>query len=505
MRSILLALSLLTVTCCRLFAQQAHERTYPGQNNAIDWSVTYSTLDNTLWYAVLENSDIVLHHLDSGGNITASYRYTGLMPDEVRMEQSVNGNIYLTGRRTGGNVEYYLLAVNFVGAVMWSKEYSINSTMHYDHARILTLPNGNVMIIESVYGHLGYIEVDGNTGAVINSRQIREDTTIENKTPGFAADRHENGDFVFSGKRGSDITVVRTTSQGNIIWSAILGAFSYYHTKSVEACSNGTTLACGMEVNKPFVMLLDQNGGLMWYNLYDEFMVFYDVKQINANSFGVCGVTGMHDQFVYTRFDMNGNQIGTIRFADPGYQFEAYELKINYAGDIAIPFAYQGGWINKTAGLVLLEPGFNLNCNMTLDSLPLNTTAADPSIVVGPMYSINEPIMVSSISTPQNPAAATTVDLCVILNVEQSEPPELFSLQNTPAEQGQPVTFSLGDYRGEVAYSITDALGREVGRTVITYGGGLQPIDRSDQLAPGIYVFTVYIEDTAHSGKFVIR
>lgn len=505
MRSILLALSLLTVTCYHVFAQQTYERAYPSPfNDATDWSVTYSVLDNTLWYAIVENSDIVLHHLDAAGTVTATYRYTGMMAEQVRIEQSVNGNIYLTGEQSGSGVDYYVLAVNFTGGFLWCKQYSIGALTSYNHTRIRTLPSGNVMIIESVTGHLGYIEVDGNTGAVVNSAQMREDTTVENKTPGFAADVHSDGSFVFTGKKGSSIAMVRTTAQGNIIWSTVLSG-NYFHTKGVAACTDGSTLACGMQSNEAFVMKVDANGVMQWYKAFGGIMTFYDVDQIDSTSFGVCGVTG--SDIVYSRFDMNGNELGTIRLTEPTYNFEAYELHADASGKIALPFGYSSFQSGITqAGLLLLEPNFNLECGLSVSPLTSNTTSTDPSIMATPIYRVDEPVSMSSIPvTATTELTGNTTDLCVILGIQQPEPVTLFSLQNTPAEQGQTVTFTLGDYRGTLAYTVTDALGREVIRSVITYGGGQQPIDRSDQLAPGMYIITTYIGDAVQSEKFVIR
>jgi hypothetical protein len=157
-------------------------------------------------------------------------------------------------------------------------------------------------------------------------------------------------------------------------------------------------------------------------------------------------------------------------------------------------------------GLLLLEPGFNMECGLNPYPLTQNTTSTDPSIVAVPVYSIDEPVITVPLAvTAITDMTGITDNLCLLLSAQHPEPVTSFSLQNTPAEQGQPVTFSFGDYRGDVAYIVTDALGREVSRNVVTYAGGLQPIDRSDQLASGIYVFTTYIGDAVHSEKFVIR
>lgn len=506
MRASLLAISLLVFTCYQVFGQQAFERAYPGQNSAMDWSVTYSVLDNTLWYAVVENTDIILHHLDASGNITSTYRYANISAYEVSIEQSVNGNIYLSGMCSSNPVGYYLLALDFTGSVIWTKKYATSSLMSYANSKIRTLNNGNVMIVESVYGHLGYIEVDGNTGAVVNSVQLREDTTVENKTPGFAGDIHGDGSFVFTGKRGNDIAVVRTTAQGNVMWSSVLNSSAvYYHTKGVAACTDGSTIACGMENYNGFIMKMDANGAVQWYNSFNGGMIYYDVKQIDANTLGACGSSG--SEFIYSRFDMNGNEIGTIRFVHPGFQFSASELKVNAGGTVAIPFSYVGGpTIITQPGLMLLEPNFNFECGMIYEQLTPSTTSFDPSALNVPIYSMEQEVTVTNVvCSPSVMQTGITDNMCIILGTDLQETVIDLQLQNNPSAQGQCVTFSLGDYRGDIAYRVTDALGREVSNAVIAYGGGNQPIENSGQLSPGVYLFTTYINGSQQTERFVIR
>ncbi len=505
MRATLLAFTLLAFTCIQVFGQQTYERTFSASAQVTDWSVCYSTLDNTLWYTTVEGTDVVLYHLNGTGVVTSTYHYGGLNPVESNVEQSVNGNIYVSGRTSGSGIQYYVLALDFSGSVLWSKTYATGGLMSYDASKIRTLNNGNVMIVESVYGHLGYIEIDGITGSVVNSVQLREDTTVENKTPGFAGDIHDDGSFVFTGKRGSDIAVVHTTAQGNVLWSTVLNSgTSYYHTKGVAALSDGTTLACGMDMYSPFIMRLDANGGVMWYNGYNGNSTFYDIEQIDANTFGVCGVSGY--DFTYTRFDMSGNEIGTIRFAHPGMMFTAYELVVDATGKVAIPFAYQetSTWV-QGPGLILLDANFAMECGMNAETMTPSTSSLDPSIVNVPIYSLPQSVATANvICSPMAVPTAVTTDLCIILGDEEIAGEE-FSLQNTPAATGTSVTMSFGDYRGDLTYVVTDLMGREVSNAVITYGGGFEPIRKSEQLPSGVYVVTVYMDGTSHSEKFVIR
>lgn len=505
MRSIVLSLALLAFTCYEVFSQQAYERIYPIGQNVMSTSVAYSTLDNTLWFASAgQNGDIILQHLDAMGNVTAAYSYSGFWAGDVNVEQSINGNIYLSGLEYTSGVQYYILALDFSGNVLWTKKYAIGSVANYDRSRFRILPNGNLMIVESVYGHIGYIEADENTGNVVSSAQLREDSTFENKTPGFAGDVQYDGSFVFSGKRGMDICLVHTDPQGQVLWSSVLNSgMAYYHTKGIAACYDGSTIACGMEDFSGFIMKVDANGVMQWYNAYDGYTIYYDIEQIDINSFGAVGTDGAN--IIFSRFDMNGNELSTIRITQSSCTFAAYDFEVAANGNIAIPFTFSGMSYSYTPGLMLMQPNAALECGMELTTLTPSTSSADPTYLAVPIYHVAEPVTVTTTSTSRTTLTPATNNLCVILSVEEPVSSPDFSMQNTPAPQGEFVTWSFGNYRGDVLYFVTDATGREVIRKDMSYSGGLQPVDKSDQLAPGIYMMTTVINGEAHTEKFVIR
>ena len=504
MRIIVLSLSLLVFTCYNVFSQQAYERAYQTSGDVYSTSVTYSTLDNSLWYAAVEASgSLMVHHIDATGNILASFLYNGIVAENVNIKQSVNGNIYLSGRTATGGSGHYVLALDFTGSVLWTKKYTGASAMPYDRSRFRLLPNGHLMIIESEWGHMGYIEIDENNGNVVASAQLREDTTVENKTPGFAGDVMYDGSFIFTGKRGADIALVHTDPQGQVLWSSVMNSgWAYYHTKGVAACSDGSVLSCGLVDGDGFIMRTDPNGTMQWYNAY-SYMVFYDIEQLDMNTFGALSMQGM--DVIFTRFDMNGTELNSIRFAQPGFGFTAYDFEVSLNGTIAIPFTFSGMSNSNDPGLFLLETGFNLECGMQSTTLQPATSSSDPSELAVPIYRVDEPLIVTTGACTRTNLMQGQNNMCIILTTDDPVTGNSFALQNSPAEQGQAVTFSFSEYRGDVSYTVTDALGREVIRETIMYNGGNQPILESDQLAAGVYVFTTTSGGEIRTEKFVIK
>lgn len=506
MRTLVLFLFAITLTT-QVFSQAVYQRGFPANQGYTTSSVTCSPSDQTWYYAIADaNGTIMLYHLDSTGVALDVYQYTGANAASVNVEVSPIGIIYLSGTTDAAGVNYYIIAINPNGTVFWSRNYSTNSQGYYSTPKFKVLDNSNLMIIESVYGRLAYIETDP-LGNVVESNSYREDTTVENKTPGFAGDVYDDGTFIFTGKRGSDILMVHANSNGDILWTTVMNSgMSYYHTKSVAALSDGSAIACGFENNSCFIMKVDSSGTLQWYNKYTSFgTIFYDIAPLDNSFFAACGDN--NGTAMLCIFDMNGNEIRSTEFAQPNWAITASEFVVNSSGTIGMSVRCldpQATYYKPA--LLIMESGFVLGCAMDTMSLVPSTTSADPSIVAVPIYSIPQVVTTSTISVSSSVITASTDDFCNFVSVEDSpgNPAEL-SIQNSPATSGQPITFSFGNLRGEMTYVVRDALGRDVLNSRIYYDGDHETVNGTELLAPGVYLLSVRSGDSVYTEKFVVR
>lgn len=95
------------------------------------------------------------------------------------------------------------------------------------------------------------------------------------------------------------VYVVRTDSNGSVIWSKLYSGTSYTMCRAGLLTSDGYILACGMADStsildeKPFLMKIDPNGSLVWMNRYNpgQYPMFYFLDCIVESADGnyVCG------------------------------------------------------------------------------------------------------------------------------------------------------------------------------------------------------------------------
>jgi hypothetical protein len=498
----------LTIIFLSLFAslkaQQVHEKFMQTSQINDPPAIGWSYIDNTYWTAAVHYNELYVTHFDATGvplmrkvYVSSAYAYL-----TCNIEVIGNGQCYISGELADTYQRYYIQQIDINGNVLWMRTYVPNhSDLAYAKSKFKVLPNGELMIIESVNGHLGYIHTD-MLGALITANSYADDPLMMNKMPGFGADAYPDGSVIMSGKRGSDICLIKTDPLGVVQWSTMLGG-SYYHAKDVLALPTGGAITCGMENNSPFIMMVDSTGTMQWFNSYSGSQIFYDVAQVNSNEFLAIGTNWMTT--VVLRFDINGNEISTFELTDNNNgTFYGASLTTTWTGGLAIPAVYSNpnGLVGQT--MHLMDYGAPLGCTMAPTTLTASTSSTDPALVAGQIYefplSVNVAVMVPVIT---NLTVTAPVDNCALLDVDDNISAFGISLTNNPAEQGTPLVLSLGNYVGDIEYNVYNTAGQAV-RTSKSYYASPMEI-ASDGLVPGIYILEVNADGARSTEKFVVR
>ncbi len=521
MKTLTSTLIFLFVMCGAVIAQ-TEQHVYSGNLSYTNESVEWSEADQTYVTATLTmNGQLQLIKTATSGVIVWSQCYqigNGYLSGAADMVILSDGGIFVAGYYNyTGMVEYYLMRVHAWGDPDWAKTYATNSMMTYWKPSLTLLPDGNFMITESVYGHVGFIKVNP-AGTLISSTVYRENPGNEAKTPGFASDIFPDGSMIFTGKRDCDILMVKTDMYGQIQWSKVLNADPiapgdsafpnyYYHTKDVVALNDGSSIMVGFENYVGFLMRVSSAGGVMWYKsmTFDSASfsgsAYYEVEQLDANTFIAAGY---NTSPFLTKFDINGNIISSIKMDDSTGGYFGWTVEVNSSGQIMWPVysiaapvsAYVFNFLNS----------FTPNgCEMSAVNIPFESSPVIPMQVSCPIFQVSQSIVENTVTVTTMYNIINYGDLCTMISVVEPENNVGLTIRNTLLDQSTLLYFSLGDYAGDITYTITDMSGRIIAsETKVVVSQEVVSVD--DQFySAGMYVLTVQAGENAFSEKFGVR
>ncbi|MFX0132770.1 MAG: hypothetical protein ACFFDN_03900 [Candidatus Hodarchaeota archaeon] len=139
------------------------------------------------------------------------------------------------------------------------------------------------------------------------------------------------GDTLNFGSGGEDIWLIKTDSNGNIIWEKLFGGDStdggnsIQHTRDGGYIIAGKTYSYGVGGSDIWLIKIDADGNKLWDKTYggNDFDIAYDVKQTNDDGYIIIGVTvsyGAGERDIYlVKTDSDGNQLWEKTFGGNDY------------------------------------------------------------------------------------------------------------------------------------------------------------------------------------------
>lgn len=515
-----LLLIAVTALSLQVNAQLNYQRVYSGGMAIGGADVEWSAIDQSYVMSSIDSVGLTISKVDVIGmpmwNKSYSFPNAGL-GYVAKLVVGGDGNIYICTQyyefSSGNTVNYLLIAVDRWLNPLWSKVYQTQSEFVYDEHQLSFLPDGNLMITESVTGHIGFIKTDLQ-GNVLLSNLYRDDPQVEGKTPGFDAAAFPDGSMIFTGKRTDDIMIVRTDANGAVVWTSVMNSGgNYYHTKSVAALWDGTSILSGFAASGAgFLMRMDVDGTIMWYKEYmvnNSFGIYYDVQQIDANTFMTVSNSGY--QSMLSKFNINGQMISTVMLEDlSAYAVGGMHYCVNPAGNIAWPFyAYDSlsAW-QQFNGLHIMTVMNNGGCGISTVTVQESGSAITPVQLTVPIYTVPQNIVVSTVAPTVTQNIIQVENFCWIIGMEEPTPDPEFglNLQSNHLVYGSSLTFSLENFTGDATYTIHDLNGKEVtsGKTSSNSGNQITISDVAT-FANGMYVLSVVAGENRMSEKFVVQ
>jgi hypothetical protein len=263
------------------------------------------------------NNDYILYHLDTLGNKINEYRLGSFsIEDECKVIETSNKGILVVGVSTGsatgdrsqnswGGSDFWGIKLDSLGNKQWDNAWGGNGNEPYMKG-ILPLANNNYMIygmtasgnsgtVSGGYYGLGdawVIVIDINGSRVWDKSYGGTGIDIINKIifhnnyfymlGSTASDPINGGSITQPSYGSSDIWLMKTDTNGNIIWETRYGASSgddgvdittnnnggLYILGNIYTSGNGTFPSVNYGSTDFVIMSIDTNGKLLSYNIY---------------------------------------------------------------------------------------------------------------------------------------------------------------------------------------------------------------------------------------------
>jgi hypothetical protein len=260
-----LMLALLSVSLVAIFTEYAHAqvrfaRTYGGTSYEHAYSVQ-QTSDGGYIVAGFTNSfgaggwDAFLIKTDAYGNVQWTKTYGGWNQDEARSVQQTSDGGYIVAGYThsfgAGAKDFFLIKTDAFGNVQWAKTYG-GGSHDYAYSVQQTSDGGYIVAGETYSFGAGYydiflIKTDAN-GNIIWAKTYGG----TGNDWAYSLQQISGGGYILAGLTnsfgagGSDIFLINTDANGNIIWAKTYGGTGNDWAYSLQQISDGGYILAGL-------------------------------------------------------------------------------------------------------------------------------------------------------------------------------------------------------------------------------------------------------------------
>lgn len=231
------------------------------------------------------NYDVYLLKTDAYGNVIWNNTYGGTSTDMGHwVEQTTDGGYIIACSTQSYGVDFWdvlLIKTDASGNLIWEKTFGLE---YWDESYCVQQTTDGGYIIFGFQGSFQYwlIKTDAN-GNLIWDRVYRKDnyTPPYINSKGYSVQQTEDGGYILVGEwyyapdsDDHDIWMIKTDSSGNIIWEKSFGGTAYDIGKCVIQTVDGGYIIAGYTTSqgaggRDFLLIrTDSNGNVVWENTY---------------------------------------------------------------------------------------------------------------------------------------------------------------------------------------------------------------------------------------------
>ena len=298
-----------------------------------------------------EYHDGLIVHVDTEGGVLFQTYVGGESLDEIEsITQCQNGDFIAVGRTNSYSSNYsstgylWLMRLANNGTILWENWYPD----HFWGLSVAECQDGD-LIVSGVHPHLVHLY---SNGSVKWSKRYEE----WDISTAYGVVECNNGDFAFAGIADTDplgnidyqAWLVRTDTNGTLLWSETYGDNPFNAGRSLIQCSDGGFAIIGETgadmyfPRSPWLIRTDENGALLWNNTY-SLGYGKSVVQCADGGFGSAGTfteSGAYPSWdaLFVRTDEDGNELWRSLCSGPN-EDRGHSLVLTDSGQFVV-----AGW-----------------------------------------------------------------------------------------------------------------------------------------------------------------
>ncbi|MES2566276.1 MAG: T9SS type A sorting domain-containing protein [Bacteroidota bacterium] len=235
--------------------------------------------------------------------------------------QEKNSNYYFFYQsKNSGTANLFVSKFNSIGQLLYSKTVlcsALNAIQtENDEKAHMSINSNNEIILNSSLEFMTIHKID-NTGNLIYGLKINADTVNSNwRSFGYCSAICNDGGTVLTGTTDTGAVIVKLDQTGGLLWSKSykLSTVNNCHPQKIIQSNSSNFLISGYSGDIlsgthliPFIMKIDNQGNLIWYNEYS-------IEQLSSQA--STDIIEMPNGNIIAHFDSNGKLIETDSYGN---------------------------------------------------------------------------------------------------------------------------------------------------------------------------------------------
>jgi len=387
--------------------------------------------------------DLFLIKTDANGNVIWAKTYGGTDYDIASsVQQTSDGGYIVAGYTTSfgaGNSDVFLIKTDADGNIIWAKTYGGTSS---DYAfSVQQTSDGGYIVAGTTWSFgagaedLFLIKTDAN-GNVVWAKTYGG--TLWDQA--YSVQQTSDGGYIVAGYTKSfgagwsDIFLIKTDADGNIIWAKTYGGTGDDWASSVQQTYDGgyivagTTRSFGADSSNVFLIKTDANGNIIWAKTYGgtDYDKALSVQQTSDGGYIVAGWTtsfgaGYADLFLL-KMDANGNIMWAKTYGGTSSDYALSVQQTSDGGYIVAGYTYSFGAGYWDIFLIKTDANGNIgscsivqNANPTVNTVSPTVNTPSPSVSsVSPTVNSISPTVTTPTPTVSEPCPLSISEFCQI-------------------------------------------------------------------------------------------